>query len=211
MSTWLARFSGYTVRFGWRSEKQRKSCAVLFGSKQIPHGFAPPFSVPYLIDPLTFCYTRIFPLPIPDACCKCFLGIPVVLVSYCPPTWLHGSAFHVCCQYSPCLLPMLSLLATITLAYSVLNLLICLYVLFPLCYSAILISSGKVLQCFSWCESSVSLVRVSVDESSFWLPVLTQVFDQPEKSKTGGLYFPLAVSNLCEMFFLLPVRLRLFV
>ena len=29
------------------------------------------------------------------------------------------------------------------------------------------------------------------------LSVLTQVFDQPDESETGGLYFPMAMSNLC--------------
>lgn len=30
------------------------------------------------------------------------------------------------------------------------------------------------------------------------LQVLTQVFDQPDESETGGLYFPMAITNLCK-------------
>jgi hypothetical protein len=30
-------------------------------------------------------------------------------------------------------------------------------------------------------------------------PVFSQVFDQPDQSETGGLYFPMAVSNLCML------------
>ena len=33
-------------------------------------------------------------------------------------------------------------------------------------------------------------------------PVLTQVFDQPDEKESGGLYFPMAVNNLCK----LPIR-----
>lgn len=31
------------------------------------------------------------------------------------------------------------------------------------------------------------------------LQVLTQVFDQPDESETGGLYFPMAIKNLCKL------------
>ena len=32
------------------------------------------------------------------------------------------------------------------------------------------------------------------------LQVLTQVFDQPDEMETGGMYFPMAIDNLCECF-----------
>ncbi|KAH6914205.1 DUF221 family protein [Coprinopsis sp. MPI-PUGE-AT-0042] len=64
-------------------------------------------------------------------------------------------------------LPRLSLLATITFAYSVLNPLINLLALvsFLMFYLA-------------------------------WKFLLVQVFDQPEESETGGVYFPMAINNL---------------
>ncbi|EIN07902.1 DUF221-domain-containing protein [Punctularia strigosozonata HHB-11173 SS5] len=63
-------------------------------------------------------------------------------------------------------LPRLSLLATIGFAYSVISPLI----------------NGLALLGFS-------LLYVA------WKFLLTQVFDQPEEAETGGLYFPIAVSN----------------
>lgn len=65
------------------------------------------------------------------------------------------------------ILPRLSLLATITFAYSVLNPLI----------------NPLALICFGMFYLA-------------WKFLFTQVFDQPDKSETGGMYFPMAVSNL---------------
>lgn len=64
-------------------------------------------------------------------------------------------------------LPRLSLLATITFAYSVLNPLINLLAL-------------------------VSFLMFHLA----WKFLLVQVFDQPEESETGGVYFPMAINNL---------------
>jgi hypothetical protein len=38
---------------------------------------------------------------------------------------------------------------------------------------------------------------------SLYSKVLTQVFDQPDECETGGLYFPMAVENLCAICFAL--------
>lgn len=65
------------------------------------------------------------------------------------------------------ILPRLSLLATIAFAYSVLN---------PLINVMALISFVMFYLAFKF--------------------LCTQVFDQPDQSETGGLYFPMAVSNL---------------
>ncbi|KAK0463530.1 DUF221 family protein [Desarmillaria tabescens] len=65
------------------------------------------------------------------------------------------------------ILPRLSLLATIAFAYSVLN---------PLINVMALLSYVMFYLAFKF--------------------LCTQVFDQPDQSETGGLYFPMAVSNL---------------
>lgn len=65
------------------------------------------------------------------------------------------------------LLPRLSLLGTITFAYSVLSPLI------------------NLLACVSFAMFYIA-----------WKFLLTQVFDQPEEAETGGMYFPMAVNNL---------------
>ncbi|KDR75323.1 hypothetical protein GALMADRAFT_226985 [Galerina marginata CBS 339.88] len=65
------------------------------------------------------------------------------------------------------ILPRLSLLATITFAYSVLS---------PLINLLALISYGMFYLA--------------------WKFLLTQVFDQPDEKETGGLYFPMAINNL---------------
>ena len=52
--------------------------------------------------------------------------------------------------------------------------------------------------------SSVS--RLCLTRGNFilncYLPVLTQVFDQPDEMETGGMYFPMAIDNLCECCFI---------
>lgn len=46
---------------------------------------------------------------------------------------------------------------------------------------------------FKFCMSLHNLCRLSLSYNRI---VLTQVYDQPDESETGGLYFPMAVSNL---------------
>ncbi|KAJ7595058.1 DUF221 family protein [Mycena floridula] len=65
------------------------------------------------------------------------------------------------------ILPQLSLLATIAFAYSILN---------PLINPISVIAFGMFYLA--------------------WKFLFTQVFDQPEHSETGGLYFPMAISNI---------------
>lgn len=100
-------------------------------------------------------------------------------------------------------LPRLSLLATIAFAYSVLSPLINLLALISM-YPYQLLShllihlTGFMMFYLAWKFRKYNCLPPSV---ALWhAAVLTQVFDQPDERETGGLYFPMAVSNLCKSF-----------
>ncbi|RXW15422.1 hypothetical protein EST38_g10427 [Candolleomyces aberdarensis] len=82
------------------------------------------------------------------------------------------------------ILPRLSLLATITFAYSVLS---------------------PLINLLAFISSSLSIPDMAVSKLEFsgfamfyiaWKFLLVQVFDQPDEKETGGAYFPMAVNNL---------------
>ena len=59
---------------------------------------------------------------------------------------------------------------------------------------------GQVMDVFTWRGSSVgcSFHYVLCHNLVRGLQVFLQVFDQPREFETGGLYYPLALSYLCE-------------
>ena len=78
------------------------------------------------------------------------------------------------------LLPRLSLIATIGFAYSILS---------PLINAVAFVSFTLFFIAYKF--------------------LFMQVYDQPEEAESGGMYFPMAISNLCMCFFLVSARGRL--